>query len=310
MLTRVVALLGATLLAGCANAPLQYPDLDDAYSASPATELSATAFFPQTDYQCGPSALATLLHTSGLREADPDALSEQVYLPGRQGSLQTELLAASRRAERVPYVLEPELADLLTEIQAGNPVLVLQNLQLPRWPQWHYAVVIGFDLEAGEVILRSGEEYRQVMSLRRFERTWQLGDYWALVITAPDAVPATARPQRYLQAALALEQQGRVEPARKAYHAAANHWLDSPLGPMALGNLAYQEDDYSEAERQFGAAIERAPEAPAGHYNLAWALARQGQREAALAAANRAQQLAPAHSRYAAAVTTLSEALD
>ena len=100
-------------------------------------------FFPQTDYQCGPAALATILTYSGA-PAKPDDLVSQVYLPSRQGSLQIEMLAAPRRWGRVPYALAPRYQDLLREIAAGNPVLVLQDVG-PMWTQWHYAVVYGFD---------------------------------------------------------------------------------------------------------------------------------------------------------------------
>jgi hypothetical protein len=30
------------------------------------------------------------------------------------------------------------------QLEAGRPVLVLQNLALKLWPQWHYAVVVGY----------------------------------------------------------------------------------------------------------------------------------------------------------------------
>lgn len=102
-------------------------------------------------------------------------------------------------------MLAPKLEHLIREIRAGHPVLVLQNLQLPQWPKWHYAVVIGIDLEADEVILRSGTTRREVLSLHRFERSWQFGDYWAIVVAPEGETPATA--PKYLAAVVPLEQQ-------------------------------------------------------------------------------------------------------
>ncbi|TVP53451.1 MAG: hypothetical protein EA349_13665, partial [Halomonadaceae bacterium] len=94
------------LLTACAGSPLQYSHLPAPDEGTPsAVELRDTSFHPQQAYQCGPAALATLLQSSGVRDADPDTLKNQVYLPDRQGSLQTELLAATRRADRVPYLL-------------------------------------------------------------------------------------------------------------------------------------------------------------------------------------------------------------
>ncbi len=304
-----VLALSVLLITGCATGPLQYPDLappreDEARRV----ELSGTPFYPQTAYQCGPSALATVLQSSGVTEATPDTLAEQIYLPGRQGSLQTELVAATRRAGRVPYLLEPRLEHLFTELRSGNPVLVLQNLKLPRWPQWHYAVVVGFDMNTEEIILRSGKEQRQILSWHRFERTWQMGDYWALVVAAPGEVPATATAQRYLSAVVPLEQQQRWQAAREGYQAAKERWPENPASYLGLGNIAFQTEDYVEAASQFQRAVDVAPELSAAHYNLAWALVHLGQTEQALHAAAEAQALAPEHPRFGQAVNTIEAA--
>jgi len=58
------------------------------------------------------------------------------------------MIAAARRNGFVAIELAPNLSDLLAEIAAGNPVVVLQNLALDWYPAWHYAVAIGYDLKA------------------------------------------------------------------------------------------------------------------------------------------------------------------
>lgn len=302
--------LSALLFSGCVTAPLQYSELTPPEEGQARrVELQDTPFFPQTAYHCGPSALATLLQSSGVENANPDTLADQIYLPGQQGSLQTELLGATRRANRVPYTLEPKLQHLIEELRAGYPVLVLQNLQLPRWPKWHYAVVVGFDLDSEEVVLRSGNERRQTVSLRRFEQTWQMGDYWALVIPPLGETPASASATKYLAAVVPLEQQQRWEAAIESYKAAAQRWPDDPTSHMGLGNIAYQLDDYEQAARHFQEAIKVAPKAPVGHYNLAWAMLSLGDSQAAREAAQQAQSLGPDHPRYSQAVTAIEEAL-
>ena len=77
----------------------------------------------------------------------PDELVSQTYLPGRRGSLQLELIAAARRHQRIPYVLDPDAAALFAELDAGHPVLVLQDLGVGPLHVWHYAVVIGYEAE-------------------------------------------------------------------------------------------------------------------------------------------------------------------
>lgn len=288
-------------IGGCTSLPQQYKALETPAGKSHQVELEDTPFHPQSAYQCGPAALATVLQASGVDNANPERLAGQVYVPRLRGSLQTELLGATRRADRVPYPLAPRLADLLDEVRAGHPVLVLQNLGLSVWPQWHYAVVIGFDMDAGQIILRSGSTARQVMSFRRFERTWRLGEYWALVVPKPGELPATASALRYLEAVSALEQQQRWDAASTAYHAARDRWPDNVTSYLGLGNIAYQRGEYEIAADQFRAAARLAPEQPAAHYNLAWAYLRQGSMPEALKSARRAEALAPGHPRYARA---------
>src|SRR5690606_28591997 len=92
--------------------------------------LDGVPFHPQTEYHCGPAALAGILGASGVAPgvADPDALAPKVYLPGRKGSLQLELVGATRRAGRIPYEVDATPEALLAELAADRPVLVLQNL--------------------------------------------------------------------------------------------------------------------------------------------------------------------------------------
>lgn len=302
--------LGALFLSACVNSPLQYQTLmttDHPYQTP--LELEQTPFHPQDDYQCGPAALATVLQVSGVDDIDPEQLTAQVYLPERRGSLQAELMAATRRADRVPYVIAPSLDDLLTELYGGNPVLVLQNLAHPRWPVWHYAVVIGYNPLEDEVILRSGTVEREIMTLHRFERTWQLADYWAMVVTAPGEIPLTAEPLDYFAAIAPLEQQQRFSAATEAYQAAIQRWPDEATAYIGLGNIAYQDKRYHDAELYYYDATERAPVYAPGYYNLAWALLRQGKHESALQAAAQAETLAPEHPRYKNATATLQQAI-
>ena len=119
-----------------------------------AGELTRVPFFPQERYQCGPAALATVLAAADV-PVTAEELVPRVYLPVRRGSLQTEMIAATRQYDRVPYVLDPTLDAIAGEIQAGRPVLVLQNLGLRSLPRWHYSVVVGVDARRRELILRS-----------------------------------------------------------------------------------------------------------------------------------------------------------
>lgn len=255
-------------------------------------ELVATPFFPQQRYQCGPAALATVLGAHGV-EVLPEQLVDQVYLPARQGSVPLEMEAAARSYGMLVYPLEPRLEALLAEVAAGYPVLVLQNLRFSWWPRWHYAVVVGYDLAAAQVVLRSGEIRRYRVAMGVFERTWRRADYWGRVILSPEGMPASARPLPYLRAALALEQSRQEEAALSSYRAASRQWPESALAWLAHGNLAYRLGDYALAERSFRHGVALSPQQADLWNNLGYALAGQGCGDEALAAVRCALVLQP-----------------
>jgi hypothetical protein len=82
----------SVLLGGCAADPFLGANAE---SFARAVELTDTPFYPQEAYQCGPAALATVLAHSGVRVSAED-LVPAVWLPERRGSLQPEMMAASR----------------------------------------------------------------------------------------------------------------------------------------------------------------------------------------------------------------------
>lgn len=214
----------------------------------------------------------------------------QVYLPARKGSLQAEMLAATRRHRLVAYPLAPRLADVLHEIAAGNPVLVLQNLALDWAPQWHYAVAIGYDLDARRIVLRSGVTYRQSMSLDTFERTWARSGHWAMLALPPDQLPAVAADATYVAAVAALE---RVAPAaaRYGYQTALTRWPGNAAARIGLGNASYALRDLQAAAAAYRQATLAHPESADAWNNLAQTLHELGSRDEALAAARRAVAL-------------------
>ena len=136
-------LLGAAfLLSGCATPP-QLAELERQWPAQLPDRvlLAQVPFHPQEDKLCGPATLAMVVQAAG-KSATPEQLTSQVYLPGRHGALQLEMLAAARRQGLVAYPLAPTLQALLTEVASGHPVLVLQNLALPMSPMWRRASVV------------------------------------------------------------------------------------------------------------------------------------------------------------------------
>ncbi|WP_455199275.1 PA2778 family cysteine peptidase [Kaarinaea lacus] len=278
------------LLTGCASTPQTSSLLADKGSFPQRLELAEVAFFPQEEYQCGPAALATLFQHSGI-DVTPSELVSEIYLPSREGSLQVEILASSRRHGRIAYRIAPDLRTLLSEVSAGNPVLVLQNLALSWAPTWHYAVVVGFDLSTKEVILRSGLEERRKTPLGTFERTWARSNYWGIVVLKPDQLPVTAEAERYIETVVAMEQVKRWQDANTAYQTALSRWPDNRVALMGLGNTYYLLKDLNAAEKIFRKTIAIHPDFASAHNNLAQVLLEIGKPKEAKSFAQQAISL-------------------
>lgn len=281
--------LGAAGLSGCAVQTRQLRATPPA-DLPAQVELRDTPFFPDETYYCGPAALATVLETAGF-PAQPEALARQVFLPDRKGSLQLEMLVGTRRNGAIATVIPEQLDAVMGEVAAGNPVVVLQNLGLSWAPSWHYAVVVGYDFNAAEFILRSGTIKRHRLAFRTFEHTWKRGGHWAFVALPPGRLAATAGEAATSRALVAFERSGSPAQAEKAYAAGLARWPDNLVLAMGLGNARYAGGDLAGAEQAFSAAAQR-HDAPAAYNNLAIVLLERGKIDAARDAAQRAVALA------------------
>jgi len=296
------ALAIATALTACTA---RLPSLPE----DPGRELASVPFFPQTIHQCGPAALATVLGATGVT-ITPEQLTPQVYIPERRGSLQVEMLAAARSHGRLAYVIAPDFDALQAELDAGNPVLVLQDLGALGIRRWHFAVVIGFDPDRDILVLRSGTERRRIETRQRFLRSWQAGQNWAAVITPPDLPPATATGGGFIRALTATERYLSPELVATAHATALARWPSDPLVLLANGNQAYAAGLLDQAIRNYRSLLAIDPGNAAGRNNLASALLDAGCPVAALAEAEQAAALLEAGSALTAAVNdTLDRAV-
>jgi len=290
-------LLFSFYLGACATSPQTRSLLDSPPDVPAVVELNEVPFFPQLDYHCGPAALAGVINYRGTSVL-PDQIADLVYVPGLKGSLQVEIVAATRQFDLLPVQLDGRLDSLLRELAAGNPVFILQNLALDVFPVWHYEILIGYDLNLGHMILRSGVNRRITRSFALFEKTWQRADYWALAVVTTDSVPSTASADAYLDAVIALEQVSRLESAKQGYRSALRRWPRNLLASIGLGNSAYALGEFSVAESAYRAALEIDPASAESWNNLAYTLAQLGRHEASVDAIHRAIELEPANPNF------------
>lgn len=265
------------VLSGCAATPMTTQITASPPQGLPASvELTDVPFFAQTRYFCGPAALATVLNTTGI-ETQPDVLAHSVYTPGREGTLQTEIITGARRQGRLALPLR-NLSDVFANVAQKRPVLVLQNLAIEIAPQWHYAVVVGYDLANETVSLRSGTTFRLVMPMKTFEHTWRRSEHWGVVVVGPDGpIPDNTSLSEWLREANGLERAGRQPDAFTALNTAVRHWPDASAPSISAANILIQTNRLEDAKTVLYSVLQRESENPVALNNLAHVLLQLGE---------------------------------
>lgn len=288
-------LAAALLLTGCAD--LQTGRLlESPGDLPPRARVSGVPFYPQEESYCGPASLAMVLSWSGQRVSQEE-VAPTVFTPSREGSFRTDVLGAARRKGRLAVSVRG-MRELLAELAGGHPVLVFQNLGLSWIPRWHYAVAIGYDLGRETVVLHTGTREARPVAMDTFERTWARADYWGAVVLPPGELPATAQATPVLEAAVALENLGRLGAAETVYASATERWPGRLGAWIGLANARYARGEKQEAERALRSALERHPRAAEVWNNLAVVLSDLGQSEEAVRAAKKAVRLGGGDDRY------------
>ncbi|MCP1315875.1 MULTISPECIES: PA2778 family cysteine peptidase [unclassified Halomonas] len=270
----------ALMLSACARTPVLLDSTRE--EIAPRTEIGEVPFYAQSEYQCGPASLAMVLEHQG-ETVSIESLIRQVYVPGREGSLQPEMLATVRRHGLIAYPIRPTVDALLGHLDADEPVVVLQNLSLPLYPMWHYAVAIGYDLPGETLILRSGEIPRHTLSLARFDATWARSQRWGFVVKPPGELAAGVPVRSAIEAISAFEAVQGQSAALDSWQALVERHPDSALGWFALGNARYADGEPLQAVEAFETATRLDPALGAAWLNLGLLLTQLGQNGASAA---------------------------
>ncbi len=254
-------------LVGCVTPARQTETLLASPGNLPASYLIENVeFIDQSAGYCGPATLTMALRWAG-KAVTVAEIAPQVYTPGFNGSLQTDLISASRRQAMMAVRIEG-LNQLLTEVAAGHPVIIFENLSLSWAPQWHYALVLGFDLVKQEIILHSGHDPYYHWDLSKFERSWMLGEYWGLVILPPGELAVVAGELANVTAAVGLEQAQKMPEAEKSYRKVLEKWPTSLVALIGLANIMQKSGKKSEAVSLLKIAVKNHPDSKAAQHNL------------------------------------------
>jgi len=257
------------LFQACVSAPQTKLLLQQSISLPPFYEIQNVPFFPQEDYFCGPTTLAEILQFYAL-DIEPETVAPNLFIPGRKGSLQIEMVSSIRQFGLLAYAEQGNVAQLLSLINEDIPIIVLQNQGLSWYPLWHYALVIGYDLEAEKIILHTGVNEGRIVAMDLFESTWKKGDYWMLAVLPPEKNSKHFDPFLYISAAQDLMAVGQEQAGIKALVSASNQWSEYWLSYFLLGNY-YLQDSPGDALNWFQKGSEAGGNIPSYLNNYAYA---------------------------------------
>lgn len=266
MKTRILFLMLLTWLTGCASNTIQTDQFFSSSNGLKPVVTNAAPFINQEAGHCGPATLAMAIGATG-NTYDLKQITDQVYSPNAKGSLQEAMIASARRQGFVAIQITG-LTNLLKELESGYPVIVLENLGINWAPQWHYALITGYDLERRTLTLHSGPNPNDIIEISEFELSWKLANYWGLVILRPDELSTSADEVTHLRAAAALEKIGKYKEAKMAYLTILKRWPKSLIARIGLGNIYYNLKQYQMAVRYLQTATELYPKSKEAKTNL------------------------------------------
>lgn len=266
------AALLALLLSACAGrGALQQMQTEWPEQLPRQAKLSQVPFYDNPSNHCGPASLAMLAGFHG-QDVNFDELSEAMILPGKGGTLQLDIDRVSRQLGLAPYPLSGQFSDLLAHVAAGQPVLLFENLGLSWAPRWHYSVLIGYDLDRGQALLRSGNNAELWVSFYTLNNTWQRAGNWARVILPAEQAPLRVGVRQQLRVGLDLEQTRQPEAAAIIYQRLSS---ESALAALALANLRQQQGQYLASWPSYSQSLELEPTHSASWNNFGHALLAQ-----------------------------------
>ena len=265
------------LLSGCQSTPQADRLRQEGLASFPESHtIQSVPFIPQEQYYCGPTTLSEVFGYYG-RTTSPNDIAPKLFIPNKEGSLQLEMITATRQFGFLPYNERGTLSSLMSLVKDDIPVIVFQNLSIQLIPQWHYAVVIGFDSDKGTVKLHTGLTANHEMSLELFERTWARANYWYMAPVPPGKASSHMKPYGYVSAAYDILKVNDEKTALAFLETATHQWPDYWLSYFLLANY-YMEQNRDVAIQWFEKGFHVGNVQQAFVHNYALALSQNGER--------------------------------
>lgn len=145
-------------------------------------------FYADTDHQCGPSSLASVMNywqskNLSLSAVTPEEIRAAVYSEGARGTLGIDLEFYARKNGFQTMQYSGSIDDLRNNIQNKIPVIILVDYGVYFYQRNHYLVVTGYSNDS--IIAHSGRE-EKIISFNELEEIWGKTRFWTLIVKPSD----------------------------------------------------------------------------------------------------------------------------
>jgi ABC-type bacteriocin/lantibiotic exporter with double-glycine peptidase domain len=176
----IFSLCIATTIAGCSTAG-PFLTVEERPLSTNAIYVKQVPFYPQTQYQCGPASLATVLNYWG-RHVTPEQIAQEIYRPQMRGTLSLDLWRYAKTQDFQASVQQGSWEFLEMQVSRERPIIAFLNFGFREVPLGHFLVVVGVDPDDKNVIAYSGADKNQRIPFDRFKAAWEKTNYWSLLI--------------------------------------------------------------------------------------------------------------------------------
>jgi len=176
-------LMLSAVLSGCAGMTaesISYP--------ADVRMIQDVPFYEDTNHQCGPSSLASVMNywqgrNPSLRIVTPQEISSSVYSEGARGTLGIDLEFYAGKNGFKTKEYSGGIEDLKNKINNDVPVIILVDFGAFVYQRNHFMVVTGYG--SNGIIAHSGIE-EKIISFDELEKIWGKTHFWTLIVKPRD----------------------------------------------------------------------------------------------------------------------------
>lgn len=143
--------------------------------------IKGVPFYPQEEYMCGPSALASVVGYWG-EKTGMKAVAKEVYEEKLKGTLPLDLFLYAKDKGFDAVYYKGSLTDLKDKLDKGFPLILFLNLGYEFYPVGHYIVAVGYSERAKALVAHSGVKSEEVFTYDSLLESWGKTGFSTLLV--------------------------------------------------------------------------------------------------------------------------------